>query len=236
MLPPLVASSRHAYVGQSGAGKSHAAKLAVMAYLKTPGARVVVVDPLDEWSKLGKHNAHVTLGPCTHRATAGEVFDDPSRWLDGDSVALAVVVSGDEDEASRQVAELCDLVLSTGDMLMVLEECGAFTGPDVSDQCAKKALAKLATRGRHFGVPSLYCAQRLVQVPPSARAQLDAAAVFRQVHPADLAALDEFAAATGALVGGKRISGRELREVVQQLPDRECAEWTARGNNKGQAK
>lgn len=227
MLPAITDSSRHAYVGQSGAGKSHAAKLAVAAYLKT-GGRVVVVDPLDEWSKLGAKSQRVTLGPCTHRAAAGDVFDDPSRWLDGERVALAVVVSSDEDEASRQVAELVDLTLSTGDVLVVLEECGAFTGPDVSDVAARKALAKLATRGRHFGVPSLYCAQRLVQVPPSARAQLDAAAVFRQVHPADLAALEEFASATGALVKGKRISGRELRACVQSLPDRVCAEWTAR--------
>lgn len=229
MLPDLTASSRHAYVGQTGTGKSYAAKLAVAAWLKLPGSRAVVIDPLDEWSTAGERSKHVTLGPCEARATFAEVVADPSL-LDRESGGLAVVVSDDEQEASEQVAELIALVRATGDTLLVCEECGHYAGPDVQSRSASRAMATLATRGRHVGVPMIFAAQRLVQVPPTARAQLDAAAVFRQVSPADMAALEDFAAVTGARHGDKLLSGAEVAGVVPRLPDRTCVVWTARGD------
>lgn len=231
-LPPVLNAARHAYVGQSGTGKSHAAKLAVAQYLKAQGARVVVIDPDDEWSKLGEKSAHVTLGPCTHRVLFEELISDPGRHLDRERVALSVVVDDNEDEASQQIAEFVEVVKDTGDLLVVFEESGAYAGPDVSEQAGKKAMAKIATRGRHWGCPVIFCAQRLVQIPPSARAQLTDLQIFRQVLPSDLDALTELAGRSGAkvrrLAGAERWhSGRELPDVIAGLADREFAVWSA---------
>lgn len=226
-LPAILNAARHAYVGQSGTGKSHAAKLAVAAHLRGAGTRVVVIDPDDEWSKLGEKSEHVTLGPCTHRVLFDDLMNDPGRHLDRERVALAVIVSDDEDEASEQVAEFVEIVKGTGDLLVVFEECGAYAGPDVSEQAGKKAIAKIATRGRHWGCPTLFCAQRLVQIPPSARAQLTDLQIFRQVHPADLDALNDLAHRTGAKVGARWTKGKELPDVIATLKDREFAVWSA---------
>lgn len=236
-LPAIIDSSRRAYAGMSGSGKSHAAKLAVTEFLKTPGARVVVIDPEDEWSKLGKVSKRHTLGPCDTRASFEEVTENPGRYLDGERVALAVTVADDDDEASEQVAALIEVFRTTGELLIVFEECGHYAGPEVSNRAAAKAMSKVATRGRHWGCPSVYCAQRLVQIPPSARAQLDGALVFRQVHPADLDALKAFTNATGARVvrrdgARQHYAARELIEQVPQLADWEFAAWTARGEAK----
>ena len=220
MKGKIEASTRRAYVGKTGTGKSYAAKADVADYLKRQGARVVVFDPEDEWSKHGEKSQHINLGPCTHRTTFEEFAADPGRWLDFERVSLAVVPSEDEDEAAEQVAEFVSIVRSTGDLLVVFEEVGSYAGPEAPNKAGAKALAKIATRGRHWGCPVFFCAQFMIQIPPGARRQVGELQCFRQTTPADLAALEE-------LVGDPTLADR-----VKRLPDRESIEWRdARGGS-----
>lgn len=236
MLGEIVSTSRHAYVGQSGTGKSYACKKAIAAFLSAKGSReqpprVLVIDPEDEWSKLGKKTNKIDLGPCTTRATFEEFMADPSRYVDHDRFACAVVVSAsDPREASVQVSEVIDVVLATGEIVTVFEECGAYTGPDVDDAEAYDKMSMLATRGRKYGCPVVFCAQRLVQIPKTARSQITEMQLFTQIERSDLTALAEMAGPRGAEVtrlnGTKRrVESKELPGAVSMLADREFATW-----------
>lgn len=236
MLGEIVSTSRHAYVGQSGTGKSFAAKKAIAAFLAAKGSReqaprVLVIDPEDEWSKLGKKTDKIDLGPCTTRATFEQFADDPARYLDHERFACAVVVSSsDPCEASQQVAEIIDHVLATGDVVTVFEECGAYTGPDVDDAEAYDKMSMLATRGRKYGCPVVFCAQRLVQIPKTARSQITEMQLFTQIERSDLNALAEMAGPRGAEVvrlngTRRRVESKELPGAVSMLADREFAVW-----------
>lgn len=204
-----------AIVGKRGTGKSTAAK-ALLARLLEEGARVVAVDPHDEYSREGVQTDHVTLGPLDDRVTMAELREHPEILADP-YLSLAVKSSIDPEVLAAEVAELIDLLVAHGPLdskpeevgvLLVLEEMALLFG----NRDAEKKLNILATQSRHWGMPVLFVAQRLVHVPLTARSQLSILLSFRQDQPADLAALEDLA-------------GRAFVDQVRQLGRGEWRLW-----------
>jgi DNA helicase HerA-like ATPase len=202
-------ADRVAIVGISGTGKSTRAKKFVTAELEH-GRRVVVFDPEGEWHR-GCRRPRVLAGPCASTLEAAELFRDPKGWLDRSELSLAVVPSDDDEEAGEELADLVELVRHTGDVLLVVEEVG---GVCRESDAARKALTKLATKGRHWGVPSVFVSQRMVDIPIGARAQLTQLESFTQTQEADLSALAD------------RVS-KDFAEGVRALPIGESIVWRA---------
>lgn len=221
-------ATRRAYVGISGSGKSYAAKAAIAEHLKANrNARVIVFDPLDEWSRDGKKSKHVNLGPCQSRATFEQLVGDPARYLDHERVSLAVVPSDDWTEQAEQVADFVSLMKDTGDFLVVFEETGLYAGPDNREPVGREAIAKIAFTGRHWGCPLVFCAQRLVQVPKMARAQVNELQIFQQTDEDDLKALEKMCRAR---------LGSDVATRVASLNPRESIVWSATAMNAGKEK
>lgn len=207
---PTDCAWRAAVVGISGTGKSYAAKAFIRDLMKTkPKAhRIVVFDPCDEWSKKGRADAD--RGPLVDRVTFDALAEDPGRYLDVEPLSLAVVPSDDEDESAEQVLEFVQLVKATGDLVVVLDECGdyGFTKP------GQAALSLIARKGRHWRCPALFVAQRLTHLPPNCRSQLTELVTFLQTHPADVDALEDITGDKGFAARVQKLSA-EKRESLR---------------------
>lgn len=187
-LPPAASMMRAAIVGVSGTGKGNCAKAWIAREQQAKRApRVVVFDPDDEYSKLGKARpGHVYLGPLSHRATAAEFLSDPGRWLDHKFVSLAVVPSDNDDEASEECEDFCKAVKATGDLLVVFDELGGYAFDAENPRPAQRGLKLIATKARKDNVSALFVAQRAMQIPKTARAQINALETFAQFDDDDL--------------------------------------------------
>jgi hypothetical protein len=177
-------------VGKRGNGKSTEGKRIAEDALDD-GWRVVAWDPHREWSRHGRASEHVRLGPLDDQTTWPELLvrsrrTDKVHPLDFEDLSLAVVPGG---KLPRQVADdfepFVSMVESTGDLLLMVEEVGYF-----GKHCAEW-LDYLATQSRHWGVPVVFLAQRLTQVPKTARTQASWVVSFRQDDDDDLEALGE---------------------------------------------
>lgn len=205
-LPPNTPTMRAAIVGMSGSGKGNCAK-AFCAREQKRGTRIAIFDPDDEYSSQGKPRpGQIHLGSMTQRVSASEFEDDPGRHLDRAKLALSVVPDEDDDEAAAQCATFAEHIKATGNLLAVFDEIGGYAFENEAAHLAKKALNKIATKARKDCVSALFVSQRMVHIPTSARAQINALEIFAQSAPADLKALEEL---TG---------NRKLVEQVQTLP------------------
>lgn len=175
----------HAFVGKRGSGKSTRAK-ELCQRLMDAGQRVVAFDPHDEYSEHGRASKQVRLGPLSQRMTMLELCEDESI-LDEPGLALAVVPEGDPRELAKSVHELSEMVRDTGRVVLLLEELGMY------GEFAADTLNELACQSRHDEVPLVFVAQRMVQVPKTARTQISTLNSGRQDDPADLRALADVA-------------------------------------------
>lgn len=196
-------------VGKRGSGKSHHAKQLCAAEMKG-GARIVVYDPHDEYSKRGRKTSQVSLGPLLDRVTVDQLFLNPAM-LDTEKLSLAVVPTND---VAAEFAEVAELVAATGGLTFVADEVGEY-----SDEQAK-TLNSVATQSRHYECPVILVAQRLTQIPKTARTQASQVDTFLQSNPEDLEALtkltgdEDFAVKVSRLPRRKFLSWRD--EVAQQ--------------------
>jgi hypothetical protein len=179
----LTPRDRLCVVGKTGMGKSNYAK-ALCAEQMELGNRVVVFDVCDEYSGEGRATEHVKLGPLTQRCSVDELILDPKSWLDRKDLALAVVPEGDPEVIARDFEHASELIRHTGNLVFVVEEVGYF-----GEHCQER-LKAVATMYRHHGIVAVFCAQRAVQIPLTARSQASQIVAFRQDEPADLQALD----------------------------------------------
>lgn len=198
-------------VGKRGCGKSHHAKGLVTAELAA-GARVVAFDPHDEYSQKGRKSPQVTLGPLTQRCTVDQLVDKP-ELLDVKKLSLAVVPEGvPTDELADAFSEVADLIASTGRLTLFADELGEY-----SDEGAK-TINSLATQSRHYETALVLVAQRMTQIPKTARTQASHLHTFLQSNPEDLEALvkltgdRDFAARVSRLPRRKHLTWRDSEE------------------------
>lgn len=216
-LPPVAPQMRGAITGVSGTGKGNCAKAWIAREIAAKRApRVVVFDPDDEYSKLGHARpGHVHLGPLTHRVTADAFLSDVGRWLDHKFVSLAVVPSDDDDEASEQCFEFCKEVKATGDLLVVFDEIGGYAFDAENPRPAQRGLKLIATKARKDNVSALFVAQRAMQIPKTARGQINALETFAQFDDDDLKQL------------AKWTGDRSLIERAPKLPRGQSLAWVS---------
>ena len=223
--PRLIDGSTHVgpcevigVIGKRGTGKSTAAKK-MLADALDDGMRVLVFDPHDEYSRHGRESDTVKLGPLDDRTTIDELIADP-EILDDDKLSLAVVPRGEPEECAQDFDALVTLVTSTADLLFAVEELGYF------EEHARGRINFLATQSRHFSVPVMLVAQRIVQIPKTARTQLTQVISFRQDNPDDLRALaelagDPFASDVSALGRGQFRHWRDTPPAAAAAPSKE---------------
>lgn len=197
-------------VGKRGTGKSTAAK-DVCAQALAQGARVVAFDPHDEYSRGGRESSEVRLGPLRSRVALADLLRAPGRFLDFERVSLAVVPREEPDAAAEDFVALSRIVASTGELVFVADEVG-YWGP----HCAQR-LDWLATQSRHAEVPVVLVAQRLTQIPKTARTQATHLVSFRQDNPDDLKALEQLAGADFA-AGVSRLGRGEWMHWRDAVP------------------
>lgn len=183
-------------IGKTGTGKSTRMKAALAMAMKG-GQRVLVFDPLDEYSQLGRARSSVRLGPLTQRMTMDELAeeleladeDNRPSILEREDLALAVVPMGTEpEEWAADFAALLAEVEAVGDMVLCADEL------NVWGEYAVKPVKKAACLSRHWGdagVPLCLGSQRAVGIHPTARAQASVIISGLQDLPPDLDALEE---------------------------------------------
>lgn len=164
------------------------------------GQRVVAFDPHDEYSQKGRDSGQVRLGPCRERMTVEELTEH-LEVLDADDLSLAVVPSGNQKEIAEAFEALAAELLEVGECVLLADELGQWGGH------AKESIDNAACQSRHSNVPLVYVAQRLTQIPKTARTQATHVNSGRQDNPDDLKALadlcgEEFAAEVSRLSRG----------------------------------
>ena len=192
-------------VGKRGTGKSTSAK-ALAGFLMEAGHAVVAFDPHDEYSQRGRKSEQVYLGPLHDRVTVAELERDPSA-LDTRG-SLAVVPSLHRRECAADFGTFVQLIQDTGDVATIVEEVGLLS------ELAADELNELATQSRHYAIPLVLVAQRMTQIPKTARTQASVVVSFLQSNPDDLDALADLAD------GDKELAAR-----VRSLPAGECVVW-----------
>lgn len=192
-------------VGKRGSGKSHAAKELCGAELGH-GARVVVFDPHDEYSQLGRKTDAVTLGPLSQRMSVDAMLERP-EVLDDAKLSLSLVPAGDPKQVAQQFRAVADQVLDTGNMTLVADEVGVY------EDFAEDHLNYAATQSRHSNVALVFVAQRMVHIPKTARTQATVVQSFLQNNPEDLTAL------------AKLTGSKDFAADVSRLPRRKSLTW-----------
>lgn len=215
------------YVGKTHSGKSYALKKRLREWL-TAGARVVAVDPCDEYSRHGRGS---DLGPLAERVTAAELAERPELLLKA-RLSLAVVPAEDSVKGwARAFLLVSGLLRRAGrPVVLVADEVGAWTDSSAHPQChrARSELISLATNGRHRGIALALVAQRAGTVPLTVRSQLSEIVSFRQDEPEDLAALaerigEDQANSTARLAVGQSIQWRDTLTTAAPKEHKKCS-------------
>lgn len=221
------ARDRILYVGKTHSGKSYALKRRMREWL-TAGARVVAVDPCDEYSRKG---GGADLGPLVERVTAAQLAEQPELVTKA-RLALSVVPSEDTVRGwARAFLLVSGLLRRAGrPVVLVADEVGAWTDSSAHPQChrARSELISLATNGRHRGIALALVAQRAANVPLTVRSQLSEIVTFRQDEPEDLAALaerigEEQANGAAALAVGQCIEWRDTLQPASPKEKKTCS-------------
>lgn len=197
-------------VGKRRSGKSHRAKLLLSAE-QSGGARVVCFDPHDEYSQLGRKTRATNLGPLRQRCTIDELLGSGGKQLDARRLSLSVVPRTDnEGQLVEDCKDFISLVRATGDLTVCFDEVGEY------EAGARRELNSAATQSRHWGdsgCPIIFVAQRMVQVPKSARDQASYLFSGLQNDPDDLKQLQK-------ITGSPDFAAR-----VSRLPRPGLLEW-----------
>lgn len=217
-----------AIVGKRGSGKSSLAKAICAAELEQ-GSRIVSFDVKDETSRHGRVvDGQVELGALPMRLHMDDMrrMDPEARYLllvDPD-LALAIVPrKGEQNTADdfrlfvRWLDESQTRAIDEGNglpLVAFIEEVGVFS------LLAQGELNYLGTQSRHMLCAVVFVAQRMTQIPLTARTQVTRLCTGLQNNPDDLDAIAK-------LVGVDH--GKTFAAGVSRLPRRKFLEW--RDNN-----
>lgn len=186
-------------VGMRGRGKTHHVKHEVL-----PNQPAWVVwDPKHEYGSDPGHVAHVV---SFDQLCALEAAGDSLLARPGIKLVVRPTRNLRPAELSEQFGEFIDLISSSRNFVLVVDEVGLLT------KHAEEDLVFLATQSRHWLVPVVFLAQRAVQIPVTAREQSSIVVSFRQKRKADIDALAEEI-------------GEDLASKIRTLPLRECVKW-----------
>lgn len=182
--------------GLRGTGKSTRVKRSIARW---QGVRVLVFDPHDEYSQAGDAREGVELGPLRDRLTV-EQLDATPGILDAADLSLAVVPRRDPEGLAEDFRTVVELVVDTGNLVFVVDEVRL-----TAKSCAER-YAYLGLQSRHDSVPLVFVSQRAVHLPPDARSQVNRVFAHRQIHPADLDALEEIFGDPARAAGVRRLA------------------------------
>lgn len=155
-------------IGVRGTGKTRWTQENIVKRKK----RVVVFDPHGEYE--------------TRETRTIEELTHDTEPLDRELVNLAVVSEWrTPSDLAEQFAIFCDLVSTSENLSIVVDEVGLLTRHGVD------SVEYVACQSRHWNSPLILVAQRAVQIPKTAREQASKIISFRQSSPDDAAALVE---------------------------------------------
>jgi DNA helicase HerA-like ATPase len=155
-------------IGMPGSGKTTDAR-----GLAEKADRVFYVDPA------GDYRAD------SDQVTLDELVKSPEILAPHDCrVSLALESESDQDLA-QEVTTALALACAAGDFLIVLDEVGDYK------KCAEGPLGRLARKGRHSGIVSIWVSQFATDIPRTVRRAATEVRCFAQSHPDDLDALEE---------------------------------------------
>lgn len=213
-----------AVVGKRGSGKSSLAKAISGAELDA-GSRIIGFDPKDEMSRHGRVvDGQVELGPLPMRLAMDDLrrMNPEARHLllVDPELALAVVPRKGEQECAEDFKQLLKWIEASQDraidegtalpLVFFVEELGIFY------LFAQGELNYLGTQSRHMLCAVVFVAQRMTQIPLTARTQITRLATGLQNNPDDLDAIAK-------LVGVHH--GKPFAAGVARLPRRKFLEW-----------
>lgn len=185
--PELIAHT--GFLGVTGSGKTHEAKRRV-ALLVERGVRVLVISPVDEWTKDSRRK-----GPLSDAMTLNELKAHPQKLFEP---AMQLALYGFDPLRPQQLAAAVKLIArlqsryatATGEepppFVLVLDECGTYARHCLS------TLEGLATLGgQHLGIKLWCIAQRPALVPITVRSQWTRMVLFHLEETTDVVAVEE---------------------------------------------
>lgn len=216
-----------AIVGKRGTGKSSVGKWICRVELEL-GSRIIGFDFHDEMSVHGRKSDEVELGPLPMRLTMADLrrMNPEARHLllIDPELALAVIPRKDEQGCAEDFRQLKQWIEAAQDraidegnalpLVLFVEEVGGFS------QFAQLELNYVGTQFRHVLCAVVFFAQRMTQIPKTARTQISRLLTGLQSDPEDLEAIAK-------IVGVHH--GKAFAEGVSRLPRRKLLEW--RDNN-----
>ncbi len=226
-LPLAIVTSKSAFLGTSGSGKSYGAGRLVESILDA-GAQVLVVDTVGIWAGL-RLSADGKKAGISIPVLGGEHGDMPLLVGHGalsaqmavstrSSLVLDVSYFTNREKGEFVTAFAEELLRlktrSKSPVLVVWEECQDIVPEGGSKQSAHEAVVRLIKIGRNYGVGTLLISQRTAAVSKEALDLSDNLFVFRMDGPRDIAAMK----ARLTPVGGKEIPLAGLPE----LPNGTC--------------
>lgn len=207
--PKLEVRDRLGIVGPTGSGKGRLAKAWIPEWMKD--RLVVALDPMDEHSLDGVPGKWRELGRLPDRVGVLDVDAQLIRRSGG----IAVVV--ESARRGEEIADALDYLLDTleheteavesrNGVILVLDELGRYFRE------AQPAIEDVLTGGRQWGISVVCIAQRMVQIPATARAQLNQLVAFQQDSPLDVKAIAEW-------------QGERFASEVQALSEGAALHW-----------
>jgi hypothetical protein len=149
-----------------GTGKTTLAKAFVAR-----ATRAFVVDPVGDFN--------------LPQVTLSDLLDSP-ELLSGPDTKLALLLEEEDPQgAAQEIQAALALAQAAGDLLLVLDEVGDYRS------FAETVLGKIARKGRHAGIVSVWVSQFATDIPKTVRRAATRVYSFAQVHPDDIAALEE---------------------------------------------
>jgi Helicase HerA, central domain len=208
-IRPLESRMRIALPGLTGSGKGNRAKsLIAREWDGGKGWPTIVIDPHDEYSVQGKERpGEVVLG-CLPTRLSWSAWNTCWRDLiDDPRLGLAIVANGEPEETAEELADLVNLLESTGGVFLVMDELHRY------QEHAARTLNRLAFESRKWRVPVCFVTQRMTDIPKGARTQLTDVDSGLQLDDEDVDAL-------------RRRCGKDFAERVPLLRPGESVYWS----------
>lgn len=168
----------HASIGIPGTGKTKTVQTASRAW-----RRVVTFDPFAAIDRRQASRGGFRGGWDGHLVNVLDLLHQP-ELLDRANLRLVVTSSApDKRTMGRDFSTLASLCWHTGNLVLVAEECGAYS------RDAHELVFRIASGGRHAGLSLVLVCQSLTRITIDGRRHITSITAGAQGEPADLDAL-----------------------------------------------